>query len=56
MNNYEQIRKQRDQALEHFEYCLEHYGELDEDTVQAENDYVSLDSQLINYTKQETVQ
>jgi len=42
--------QQRDDALEHYEYCLEHYGDADEDTIQAEQDYDTLDSLVLNST------
>ena len=44
----DQLNQQRDDALEHYEYCLEHYGETDEDTIQAECDYNTLDSLILN--------
>ena len=44
----DQLIQQRDNALEYFEYCLEHYGETDEDTIQAEIDYNAIDSLVIN--------
>ena len=40
----EQLIQDRDEALKHYEYCLEHYGETDEDTIQSENDYNTLES------------
>lgn len=45
--SYEDIVRDRDLALEHFEYCVEHYGENDEDTIQAEKDYETLESQVL---------
>tara|TARA_B110000977_G_C10593056_1_gene305104 strand:+ start:99 stop:254 length:156 start_codon:yes stop_codon:yes gene_type:complete len=42
----EQLILDRDEALKHYEYCLEHYGETDEDTIQSENDYNTLESQV----------
>ena len=51
----EQLVKQRDEALEHYEYCLEHYGETDEDTIQAECDYNTLDSIVSHTPVEETV-
>ena len=47
----EQLILNRDQALEHYEYCLEHYGETDEDTIQSENDYNTLCG-IITHTQQ----
>ena len=44
----EQLNKVCDEALEYFEYCLEHYGETDEDTIQAEIDYNALDSLILH--------
>lgn len=44
----EALIQTRDEALEYFEYCLEHYGETDEDTIQAEIDYNALDSLILH--------
>lgn len=46
----EALSQTRDNALEYFEYCLEHYGETDEDTIQAECEYNALDSLILNAT------
>ena len=46
----DELIQQRDDALEHYEYCVEHYGETDEDTIQAEVDYNALDSLVIHST------
>ena len=46
----EALIQTRDNALEYFEYCLEHYGETDEDTIDAESEYNTLDSLVLNST------
>lgn len=48
--NLEDLNQQLKDAEEHYEYCLEHYGETDEDTIQAECDYNTLDSLILNAT------
>lgn len=50
----EQLIKDRNEALEHYEYCLEHYGETDEDTRDAENCYNALDSIVLHTPVEET--
>ena len=48
--NLEDLNQQLKDAEEHFEYCLDTYGETDEDTIQAEQDVYALQNFIDNST------
>lgn len=52
--NLEDFNQQLKDAEEHFEYCLDAYGETDEDTIQAEQDVYALQNFIDNSTVVET--
>jgi hypothetical protein len=52
--NLEELNQQLKDCEEHFEYCLDKYGDADEDTIQAEQDVYALQDLIDNSTVVET--